>query len=104
LKQKKEEKAQKNINLVILNLKKKGVITSVNVMKNQVNNITFLISMGEPGEFNVDAKVAGLTVKTISISLDDLLAKKEKGIQSLDYEYVVLDVNMTLFTMNKLFN
>jgi len=104
LKQKKEEKAQKKHKFSYSQLKKKGVITSVNVMKNQVNNITFLISMGEPGEFNVDAKVAGLTVKTISISLDDLLAKKEKGIQSLDYEYVVLDVNMTLFTMNKLFN
>jgi len=104
LKQKKGGKSTKKHKFSYSQLKKKGVITSVNVMKNQVNNITFLISMGEPGEFNVDAKVAGLTVKTISISLDDLLAKKEKGIQSLDYEYVVLDVNMTLFTMNKLFN
>jgi len=72
-------------------------------MKNQVNNITFFISMGEPGAFVVDAKVAGLTVKTIEISLDDLLQKKAKGVQSLDYEYVVLYVNMTLFTMNKFF-
>jgi len=72
-------------------------------MKSQVNTITFIISMPEPGEFNVDAKVAGLTVKTITVKLDELLQKKSKGIETMDYEYVVLDVNMTLFTLNKLF-
>jgi len=96
-------KGAKKFKFTYKQLKQKGVISSVNVMKSQVNSITFIISMPEPGEFNVDAKVAGLTVKTISILLDDLLQKKSKGIQTLDYEYVVLDVNMTLFTLNKLF-
>jgi len=59
--------------------------------------------MGEPGVFVVEAKLAGLTVTTINITLDELLQRKAKGIQTLDYEYVTLDVNMTLFTMNKLF-
>lgn len=59
--------------------------------------------MPEPGEFAVDAKVAGLTVKTITLKLEDLLTKKDRGEESIDLEYVTLDVNMTLHTLNKLF-
>jgi len=100
---KNQKNSNKKFKFSYSQLKKKGVISAVNVMKSQVNTITFIISMPEPGEFNVDAKVAGLTVKTITVKLDELLQKKSKGIETMDYEYVVLDVNMTLFTLNKLF-
>jgi Ras GTPase-activating-like protein IQGAP2/3 len=84
-------------------LEKKGVIRDMTVMKSQRNRVKFNISMDTPGLFKVDAKVGGITVKTIDIKLEELLAMKARGSDKLDYEYVILDVNMTLHVMNKLF-
>jgi len=75
----------------------------MSVMKSQRNRVKFTITMPTPGLFKVDAKVAGITVKSIDVKIDELLARKAKGIEKLDFEYVVLDVNMTLHVMNKLF-
>jgi len=72
-------------------------------MKAQRNAIKFTISMPQPGKFLVEAKVALMTVKTIEIQVEDLLNKKARGIDKLDFDYVILDVNMTLHVMNKLF-
>jgi len=84
-------------------LEKKGVIKEISVMKAQRNTIKFTISMPQPGKFLVEAKVALMTVKTIEINVEDLLNKKARGIDKLDFDYVILDVNMTLHVMNKLF-
>eukprot|EP01080_Neovahlkampfia_damariscottae_P004172 gene4172-7482_t len=84
-------------------LEKKGVIKDMTVMKSQRNRVKFNISMETPGVFKVDAKVGGITVKTIEIKLEELLSMKARGNDKLDYEYVILDVNMTLHVMNKLF-
>jgi len=102
-KSRKTDSGGKKFKFTYSQLKKKGVISAVNVMKSQINTISFLVSMPEPGEFHVDAMIANLKVKTITIKLEELLNCKSKGIPTLDFEYVVLDVNMTLFTMNKLF-
>jgi hypothetical protein len=93
----------KKFNFTFDQLEKKGVIKEINVMKAQRNAVKFTISMPQPGNFVVDAKVAGLTVKSIEIKMEDLLNKKAKGIDRLDFDYVVLDVNMTLHVMNKLY-
>lgn len=95
--------SKKKHNFTYSQLEKKGVIKELNVMKSQRNQVKFTIYMSAPGVFNVDAKVGGVVVKTIPIQLEELLQKKSKGIENLDYEYVKLDVNMTLHVMNKLF-
>jgi len=93
----------KKFNFTFDQLEKKGVIKEISVMKAQRNAIKFTISMPQPGKFLVEAKVALMTVKTIEINVEDLLNKKAKGIDKLDYDYVILDVNMTLHIMNKLY-
>ncbi|KAL9643268.1 hypothetical protein ABK040_014724 [Willaertia magna] len=67
--------------------------------------VKFQISMDEsvPGLFTVEAKFASLTVRTIQIRLDDLLDKREKGESVLKLDGVTLNVNMTIWLMNKLF-
>jgi hypothetical protein len=84
-------------------LKDKGVIVDLNVMKSQQGKISFVISMSSPGQFQVEAKLLGMTVKTIQLILDDLLDRQSKGIQTMQFDNVVLDVNMTLHLLNKLF-
>jgi len=93
----------KKFNFTFEQLEKKGVIKEISVTKTQRKAVKFTISMPHPGTFLVDAKVAGLVVKSIEIKVEDLLNKKAKGIDKLDFDYVVLDVNMTLHVVNKLF-
>jgi len=59
--------------------------------------------MPHAGVFQVDAKVLNAVVSTIEIKLDDLLQKKSRGVEKMEFEHVILDVNMTLHVMNKLF-
>lgn len=84
-------------------LKDKGVIVDLNVMKSQQGKISFVVSMTAPGVFSVEAKLLGMTVKTIMLTLDDMLDKQSKGIQTVQFDNVILDVNMTLHLLNKLF-
>lgn len=82
---------------------KHKVIEELNVVKSQQNKFKFLIRMTEPGKFDVEAKLAGLTVNTIQLDLADLLDKQSKQQQSIKYEDVTLNVNMTIYILNRLF-
>lgn len=84
-------------------LKDKGVIDELNVMKSQRNKIKFSIAMVEPGIFEVQAILAGMVVKTLDIKLDDLLDRQAKGQQVIRFDNVSLNVNMTLHVLTKLF-
>jgi Ras GTPase-activating-like protein IQGAP2/3 len=99
----KNSKATKKHNFTFSQLEKKGVIAELKVMKSQRNQVKFTISMPTPGIFQVDAKVLNAVVSTMEIKLDDLLQKKSRGIEKMEFEHVILDVNMTLHVMNKLF-
>jgi len=85
-------------------LEKRGLIHELKVMKNQRNQVKFTISMAKPGIFTVDAKVLSAVVSSIEINVEDLLNKKSRGIDKIDFEYVTLNVNVTLEIMNKLFS
>jgi len=82
---------------------KHKVIEELNVVKSQQNKFKFVIKMSEPGKFDVEAKLAGLTVNTIQLDLADLLDKQSKQQQSIKFEDVTLNVNMTIHILNRLF-
>eukprot|EP01027_Heterolobosea_sp_BB2_P009318 GEZU01013749.1.p1 GENE.GEZU01013749.1~~GEZU01013749.1.p1 ORF type:complete len:1370 (-),score=732.55 GEZU01013749.1:189-4298(-) len=83
-------------------LEKKGVIISLDVPKSQRGKVKFAISSNTPGVFEVAAQVAGVTLKTIELELDDLLEKQYNGVDKVDFEYVSLDVNMCIHVLNQL--
>jgi Ras GTPase-activating-like protein IQGAP2/3 len=82
---------------------KHKVIEELNVIKSQQNKFKFFIKMTEPGKFDVEAKLAGLTVNTIQLDLADLLDRQSKQQQSIKFEDVTLNVNMTIHILNRLF-
>jgi Ras GTPase-activating-like protein IQGAP2/3 len=82
---------------------KHKVIEELNVIKSQQNKFKFVIRMSEPGKFDVEAKLAGMTVNTIQLDLADLLDKQSKQQQSIKFEDVTLNVNMTIHILNRLF-
>jgi len=60
--------------------------------------------MPEMGTFDIEAKMAGISVAKKQLLLDDLLEKKETNIQELELEdRITLNVKMTLLLINKLF-
>lgn len=83
-------------------LQKAGVIISLDVPKSQRAKVKFAISSNTPGVFDVAAQVAGVTLKTVTLELDDLLEKQYNGVEKIDFEYVTLDVNMSIHMLNKL--
>lgn len=97
-----KKKSQKH-NFTYSQLEKKEVIHELKVMKNQRNQVKFTISMPKPGIFQVDAKVLNAVVSTIEINVEDLLHKKSKGVDTIEFEHVILNVTPTLEVMNKLF-
>jgi len=82
---------------------KHKVIEELNVIKSQQNKFKFVIKMTEPGKFDVEARLAGLTVNTIQLDLAELLDKQSRQVQSVKYEDVTLNVNMTIHILNRLF-
>jgi len=84
-------------------LQKKGVIVASDVPAISQGRTKFFISMSSVGVFDVEAKIAGLSVGKMQLELDELLEKKENNMNRLELEQVVLDVNMTIFLINKLF-
>eukprot|EP01120_Amphizonella_sp_Union-15-10_P005921 TRINITY_DN1822_c0_g2_i1.p1 TRINITY_DN1822_c0_g2~~TRINITY_DN1822_c0_g2_i1.p1 ORF type:complete len:268 (-),score=52.02 TRINITY_DN1822_c0_g2_i1:66-800(-) len=84
-------------------LQKKGVIIDSEVPAISRGRTKFFISMSSNGVFDVEAKIAGLSVGKMSLELDDLLERKENAITKLELDQVTLDVNMTIFLINKLF-
>jgi len=85
-------------------LSKKGVIVDSSVPQKSRKATTFIISKGDNvNEFLVKAKIAGITVDTISLLLDDLLEKQSQSIAELKLEQVTLNINMTIHIINKIF-
>lgn len=55
------------------------------------------------GEFDIEAKIAGMSVGKMTLELEDLLEKKENGILRLELDQVTLNVPSTIFLINKYF-
>eukprot|EP01090_Pellita_catalonica_P007057 TRINITY_DN175_c0_g1_i1.p1 TRINITY_DN175_c0_g1~~TRINITY_DN175_c0_g1_i1.p1 ORF type:complete len:924 (-),score=207.35 TRINITY_DN175_c0_g1_i1:100-2871(-) len=84
-------------------LQKTGVIIESDVPQISRKKTQFLISSDEVGVFLVTAKIAGFSVESMKIELDDLLERHYNGVQVLELEQVTLDVNMTIHLINKFF-
>lgn len=80
------------------------VIEDLPVMKSQRGLIKFQLTMTDPGVFNVDAQLAGRTMHTVKLDLDELLDKQSKHQESIEIDGVKLNVNMTIHMLNKLFS
>eukprot|EP01105_Mastigella_eilhardi_P025368 TRINITY_DN6896_c0_g1_i1.p1 TRINITY_DN6896_c0_g1~~TRINITY_DN6896_c0_g1_i1.p1 ORF type:complete len:869 (-),score=305.12 TRINITY_DN6896_c0_g1_i1:110-2545(-) len=87
-----------------LELVKKGVVIDSEVPKLVQKVTKFEITCTEPGVFRIEVKIPGVTAEPLEILLDDLLEKKSKNIEKDVRSHVTLDVNMTIFLINKLFN
>jgi Ras GTPase-activating-like protein IQGAP2/3 len=80
-------------------LVKKGVI-----IDSEVPDLTkFFISMPEAGVFDIEAKIAGMSVGKMQLELEDLLEKKENNQLRLELDQVTLNVPSTIFLINKYF-
>eukprot|EP01121_Diplochlamys_sp_Union-15-3_P012171 TRINITY_DN3611_c0_g1_i3.p1 TRINITY_DN3611_c0_g1~~TRINITY_DN3611_c0_g1_i3.p1 ORF type:complete len:611 (-),score=117.17 TRINITY_DN3611_c0_g1_i3:42-1874(-) len=77
-------------------LAKRGVIISSEVPSISRGRTRFYITTPEPGTFEVEAKITGLSVAKMQIDIEDLLEKKDNNITELDLGQVTLDVNMTI--------
>ncbi|KAL6050431.1 putative Ras GTPase activating protein, partial [Balamuthia mandrillaris] len=84
-------------------LAKKGVIVDSEVPAISRKKTQFIISSEEVGMFDIVAKIAGISVEKMTLELDDLLERHYNGVEYLELEQVTLDVNMTIFLINKFF-
>eukprot|EP00761_Pharyngomonas_kirbyi_P011778 gb/GECH01011804.1/.p1 GENE.gb/GECH01011804.1/~~gb/GECH01011804.1/.p1 ORF type:complete len:567 (+),score=132.50 gb/GECH01011804.1/:1-1701(+) len=101
---KKKKDKKKEFKFSYSQLVKKGVIVHLDLPKTQAKSLKFYISSATSGSFEVQAKVAGLHVKTIQLEIDELLEKRDNGQDTIAVEgLITLDVNMTLHVLNKLF-
>lgn len=96
-------KRTKPIKFSYKELAKKGVIVSSEVPKLGQKSTAFFLSTDTPGVFDIEAKMAGKTVDTIQLELDDLLEKSHSNDPVLKLENVSLDVNLTLHLLNRYF-
>jgi len=84
-------------------LAKKGVIIDSEVPATARKKTNFLISSETVGVFDIEARIAGVKVETITLELDDLLERNYNNITRLELDQVTLDVNMMIHLVNKLF-
>jgi len=86
-------------------LKKAGVIVDSSVPEKTRKATSFTISRSaeNPNEFQVKAKIAGITADTAKLEFDELLEKQSQGTPVLELEHVTLDVNMTVSFINRNF-
>eukprot|EP01099_Mayorella_cantabrigiensis_P000423 TRINITY_DN1192_c0_g5_i2.p1 TRINITY_DN1192_c0_g5~~TRINITY_DN1192_c0_g5_i2.p1 ORF type:complete len:570 (+),score=148.18 TRINITY_DN1192_c0_g5_i2:80-1789(+) len=84
-------------------LAKKGVIIDSEVPQLSQKGTVFIISSEEVGLFDIEAKIAGISVEKMKIELDELLEKHHNGVERLELDQVTLDVNMTLHLINTKF-
>ncbi|KAJ3128766.1 glyceraldehyde-3-phosphate dehydrogenase 1 [Nowakowskiella sp. JEL0407] len=86
-------------------LEKDGIITESNVPENRRANIFFNVSCPVQGTFIIALHYKGRDqpILEMDLKLDDLLEKQLKGEQSLDLEYVQLNVSKILMLLNKTF-
>lgn len=96
-------KRTKPIKFTYKELAKKGVIVSSEVPKIGQKSTAFFLSTDTPGVFDIEARMAGKTVDTIQLELDDLLDKSHSNDPILKLENVTLDVNLTLHLLNRYF-
>jgi len=96
-------KRTKPIKFAYKELVKKGVIVSSEVPKIGQKSTAFFLSTDTPGVFDIEARMAGKTVDTIQLELDDLLDKSHSNDPILKLENVTLDVNLTLHLLNRYF-
>lgn len=59
--------------------------------------------MPEIGKFEIEAKIAGMSVTKMHLDLEDLLERKDNNVPSLDLDQVVLSVPNTILLFNKEF-
>ncbi|TKA54021.1 hypothetical protein B0A53_03303 [Rhodotorula sp. CCFEE 5036] len=84
---------------------KDGVIIETNVPENRRPSIYFLVTSPSPGAFLIALHYKGRekAILEMDLKIDDLLEKKNQGVDSLDMEYVSLNVNKVLALLNKTF-
>jgi hypothetical protein len=69
-----------------------------------ISKTKFFMKMGDGiGFFDIEAKIGGITVGKIKLVLDELLDLKERNKQFLELEHITLNVQGTVFLLNKLF-
>jgi len=81
-------------------LAKKGVIMESEVPEISRGNTKFFISMPDVGVFDIEAKIAGMSVGKMNLELEDLLEKKENAISRLELDQVTLNVHATILLIN----
>eukprot|EP01113_Clastostelium_recurvatum_P027013 TRINITY_DN324_c0_g1_i3.p1 TRINITY_DN324_c0_g1~~TRINITY_DN324_c0_g1_i3.p1 ORF type:complete len:832 (+),score=362.11 TRINITY_DN324_c0_g1_i3:64-2559(+) len=99
------KKSAKHIKFTYKELSKKGIIVSSDVPKLGQKTMVFYIWSETPGEFEVDAKLAGKSVvpEPMKLYLDELLEKANNNVSELQLDSVTLDVNLTLHLLNRNF-
>lgn len=84
-------------------LVKKKVIEDSDVPEKSRGLCKFFISMPEVGQFDIEAKIAGLSVGKMKLELEDLLERKEQNKFILNLDNIVLNVPPTILFINKYF-
>ncbi|GAA5873668.1 hypothetical protein JCM3774_005009 [Rhodotorula dairenensis] len=84
---------------------KDGTIVETNVPENRRPSIYFLVTSPSPGAFLIALHYKGRekAILEMDLKIDDLLEKKDQGVDALDMEYVSLSVNKVLALLNKTF-
>jgi len=84
-------------------LKKKGVIAEANAdHKSTVKSLDFVIYSEKAGVWVVSAKLGPAEVQRVEIEMDELLERRDNGVQNLELDEITLNVNMTIYLLNKL--
>ncbi|KAI8063685.1 Rho GTPase activation protein [Gilbertella persicaria] len=86
-------------------LEKEGIISETEVPDHRRNQIYLTISSPVPGTFIISLHYKGRDkpVLEIDLKLDDLLEKQQDNVQTLDLEYIKLNVAKTLQLLTKTF-
>jgi Ras GTPase-activating-like protein IQGAP2/3 len=98
-----KEKRKKPIKFAFKELVKKEVVLESDVPESSQGKTKLFISMPEIGKFEIEAKIAGMSVTKMHLDLEDLLERKDNNIPSLDLDQVVLSVPNTILLFNKEF-
>jgi len=99
----KKSKTTKPLKFSYKDLQKKGIIVDSDVPHMSRGKTKFLIGMESQGKFKIEAKIAGVSVGSMEIELEELLEKKENHDNKLELEQVTLNVVATVLLLNKYF-
>lgn len=86
-----------------MELVKKRVIVDSEVPKPLQKLTKISISSEEPGIFDVEVVIPSVATEKVQLFLDDLLSKQSQNVEHDERGNITLDVNMTLFLLNRLF-